>query len=109
MHPSKALEKSLEHFGQIDPYRHLINMFSESWPSTALGFGGVGGQAFTDAYTVIIEDTYTLEFSVYFGGRFAYKVTDPNRIFYHDVQMHDMSKVLEHKARYAREQPNESE
>lgn len=49
-------------------------MFPQTWGSTALGFGGVGGQAITGAYTVIVECHRTGNRAVYFGGRFAYLV-----------------------------------
>lgn len=40
------------------------------WSSTALGFGGVGGQMMTSAQTfVVLTDALAY---VYFGGRFAY-------------------------------------
>jgi hypothetical protein len=59
-------------------------MFPQTWSSTALGFGGVGGQAMTPAYTVIIESDYCLGFCVYFNGRFAYRIEKPNDHFFGD-------------------------
>jgi hypothetical protein len=46
-------------------------MFVETWGSTALGFGGVGGQAMTPAYTTILmaDSRYLL---IYWGSRHAY-------------------------------------
>ena len=49
-------------------------MFPQTWGSTALGHGGVGGAAMTTAYTVVLECMHTEEFLVYFGGSFCYKV-----------------------------------
>lgn len=51
-----------------------IDLFPQAWPSTALGYGGVGGQSITWAYTVIIEHRGTA--LVYFGagGRLAYRL-----------------------------------
>jgi len=49
-------------------------MFPQTWGSTALGHGGVGGAAMTTAYTVVLECYHTQEFLVYFGGSFCYKV-----------------------------------
>lgn len=49
-------------------------MFAETWGSTALGFGGLGGAAMTPAYTVVIEGPGG-EYAVYWHGRFAYLVT----------------------------------
>lgn len=47
-------------------YEVRVIMFPQTWGSTALGYGGVGGQALTEAYTTIIyfEDHYC----VYFGN-----------------------------------------
>ena len=51
-----------------------IHMFKQTWGSTALGFGGIGGQAITEANTyVLIPLVYNQKCLVYFGGRFAYK------------------------------------
>lgn len=49
-------------------------MFSQTWGSTALGHGGMGGAAMTTAYTVVLECYTTQEFLVYFGGEMCYKV-----------------------------------
>ena len=49
-------------------------MFPQTWGSTALGHGGMGGAAMTTAYTVVLECQHTEEFLVYFGGSFCYAV-----------------------------------
>ena len=50
-----------------------IVMFPQTWSSTALGYGGMGGAAMTPAYTVIVSDMNM--FCVYFGcGRLAYAI-----------------------------------
>lgn len=40
----------------LDKKIHIINvdMFSQLWASTALGFGGFGGDAMTQEYTYVI-------------------------------------------------------
>jgi predicted phage tail protein len=49
-----------------------VRMFPETWGSTALGFGGMGGAAMTAAYTVVVSSgNISL---VYWAGRFAYTV-----------------------------------
>lgn len=48
-------------------------MFSQTWGSTALGFGGIGGAAMTPAYTVVLQGP-NQDLAVYFQGRFAYRV-----------------------------------
>lgn len=50
-----------------------VMMFRQTWSSTALGYNGIGGQAFTSAYTVIVSDSNI--YCVYFGGsQLAYRI-----------------------------------
>lgn len=49
-------------------------MFPQTWGSTALGHGGIGGSAITTAYTVVLECMELSEMLVYFGSRFCYKI-----------------------------------
>lgn len=63
----------------------VVAMFPQTWGSTALGFGGVGGQAITTAYTIVLENGLDGQHAVYFGGRFAYKVKRPNALFWEHV------------------------
>lgn len=51
-------------------------MFPQSWGSTALGFGGMGGSAMTDAYTTVLSGPDG-DLAVYFNGRFAYLLPRP--------------------------------
>lgn len=69
--------------------------FPQTWGSTALGFGGIGGCAMTTAQTVIIG--YGNRFEVYFGGRFAYEVLDPNEQFFSDMRKWRMASVKDAK------------
>jgi len=80
----------------------VYSMFSQEWSSTAMGFGGLGGQAITSAYTVIIQSERGCGFCVYFGGRFAYRIEKPNQKFFEDVSSRQMSKVAGAKALYER-------
>lgn len=48
-------------------------MFVQAWGSTALGFGGVAGQAVTQAYTVVVEGPEG-DCAVYWDGRLGYSV-----------------------------------
>ena len=50
----------------------VIAMFPQLWGSTALGFGGIGGAAMTDAYTVVVSIRERGVIAVYWGGRYAY-------------------------------------
>lgn len=57
----------------VDNFQMLI--FDQVWGSTALGFGGIGGQAMTKARTyVFIPEVDGENCIVYFAGRFAYSV-----------------------------------
>lgn len=78
-------------------------MFSQTWGSTALGFGGIGGAAMTSAYVTVLNSRLTGEYCVYFAGSFAYKITQPNVVFFNDIQAHNMSPVKIAKGKYERE------
>ena len=78
----------------------LHSMFPQTWGSTALGFGGIGGQAITPAYTIILESEQGAGFCVYFGGRFAYRIERPNKVFMEDIVRRSMSEVSGAKQRY---------
>ena len=67
-----------------------MDMFEQTWGSTALGFGGIGGQAMTSAYTTVIQDVYSGWYGVFFGERLAYKIKKPNQKFNEDVLHRNM-------------------
>ena len=68
----------------------VYSMFAQTWPSTALGFGGVGGQAFTSAYVCVIESNLIGQYAVYFGGQLAYVIKHPIGKFFEDVSNQKM-------------------
>ncbi len=78
-------------------------MFSQTWSSTALGFGGLGGQAITDAYTIVLRSDLLGEYCVYFGGRFAYNIKKPNDKFFQDVAKRQLAPVRE-KSQYSEDE-----
>lgn len=55
----------------------VVAMFPQTWGSTALGFGGIGGAAMTSAYTIVIRGPGR-DCAVYWAGRFAYLVPHDN-------------------------------
>ena len=69
-------------------------MFLQTWSSTALGFGGIGGQAITGAYTIVLECSG--EYAVYFAGRHAYTVRRPSDEFFQDLEKRCMREVSRH-------------
>ena len=69
----------------------VYGMWSQTWGSTALGHGGMGGAAMTAAYTVVLECYHTQEFLVYFGGEMCYKVDRRSKnldVFVEDCRNH---------------------
>ena len=78
-----------------------IEIFEQMWGSTALGFGGMGGQAMTSAMTYVVIPEYADGPAyVYFGGRFAYEVKNFNERFKEDIRKGRMASVAE-RGRYA--------
>jgi len=75
-----------------------IIMFPQTWGSTALGYGGMGGQAMTPAYTVVVS--YENHMCVYFGhGCLAYRL-DYNQMsaegrerWREDLQAHNLEDI----------------
>jgi len=82
-----------------------VILFPQTWGSTALGYGGMGGAAITDAYTIIVVSTIT--YCVYFGhSRLAYRV-DLSKLspkgredFLTDVKNRNMASCKESTSRY---------
>ena len=67
--------------------------FKQTWGSTALGFGGIGGQAMTEARTyVFVPVTCNQKCFVYFAGRFAYKA-DYCKALVEDIRNQNMEPV----------------
>lgn len=72
-----------------------LRVFEQTWGSTALGFGGIGGQAMTTAITyVFIPIGINQKCFVYFAGRFAYAV-DYSEKFMKDVLAGNVAAVYE--------------
>jgi hypothetical protein len=77
-----------------------VFMFHQTWGSTTLGYGGVGGSAITTAYTVVISLHGAA--CVYFGGdRLAYRLdfnelsAEGRKRFNDDIRSHDMADCRE--------------
>ena len=72
-----------------------LHTFEQTWGSTALGFGGIGGQAMTTARTyVFIPIGINQKCFVYFAGSFAYAV-DYSDKFMQDVLGCNVASVAE--------------
>ena len=51
-----------------------LHIFEQTWGSTALGFGGIGGQAMTTEFTYVFVPIHCNQNCfVYFGDQFAYE------------------------------------
>lgn len=99
--PDTTVDKTRKHsFYDLTVYA----MFSQTWSSTALGFGGIGGQAFTPAYVCVIESNLVGQYAVYFGGRLAYVIDRPNEKFVEDIARQRMVDAKLGKSTY--ERPN---
>ena len=78
-------------------------MFPQTWGSTALGHGGMGGAAGTTAYTIVLECYHTQEFLVYFGGQWCYTVSMRSRnldAFVEDCKNRDLASKRESERYY---------
>jgi hypothetical protein len=53
----------------VSPHVHIIH---QTWGSTACGWGGMGGAAMTNSYTIVIENKSAGFIAVYWDGRLAY-------------------------------------
>lgn len=80
-----------------DMYDVTIDMFPQTWSDTSLGFGGMAGQAFTSAYTVVVCCPDSQCWAVYNGGRFAYLIdykkqsAEGFKIFQEDLMNRNMA------------------
>jgi hypothetical protein len=82
-----------------------VIMFPQTWGSTALGYGGMGGAAVTEAYTVVVckGDLYC----VYFGeGECAYTIkyseltSEGRERLREDIRNHTMPSRSSMRSRY---------
>lgn len=72
--------------------------FQQLWGSTALGFGGIGGDAMTTAYTTVIICEQNA--AVFFAGRHCYSVDNVNEAFMNDVNKRHMASLADAQKRY---------
>ena len=75
------------------PLFEVMAVFLQTWGSTALGFGGIGGQSITSAYTTVIQNDNLGYAAVFFGNIMAYIVQHPNDKFWEDVRKGNMCAV----------------
>jgi hypothetical protein len=77
-----------------DKLEFSIYCFPQTWGSACLGFGGIGQSVITTAYTtVVVPADKTLPCAVYFGGKLAYAITEPAKVFFEDLHLFRMKSV----------------
>ena len=82
--------------------------FVQTWGSTALGFGGIGGCALTTARTYVLIPHDDNEMAlVYFGSQFAYEAPC-TWVFWEDVNGEQMESVSR-KGKYFLQEQKEVE
>lgn len=90
-------EKDSEKYARVELQ---ADVFLQNWSSTALGFGGIGGQALSDAYTTVFSDILKDVYVVFFGNRMAYMVEEPTEEFYKDLKERRLASVDRAFTRY---------
>lgn len=78
------LKKRRPHDDDVEVYH-----FPQTWGSTALGLGGVGGSTMTSAYTTVVVSGRSA--AVYFAGRHAYTIPETTQRFRDDIYEHNMA------------------
>ncbi|MEC0209717.1 hypothetical protein P4H70_12325 [Paenibacillus ehimensis] len=76
----------------------LINLWTQSWADTSLGFGGIGGQMISSAPTLVVTDSIYDKAVVYHGWRFAYK-TPCTKLFMEHFAQHRLMGASDFKIR----------
>jgi|GEM_PF-5047568 len=73
----------------------LWAMFPQTWGDTSLGFGGMAGQAMTEAFTVVLMSDHAW-FLVYWGGLFGYRLDLREPSFDRDAFFADLAAQRTH-------------
>lgn len=102
----KALQKRKDELNHLTVDFDVI-VFSQVWGNTCTGFDitpdgspTIGGCAMTKEYTIVIHETVTDCYCVFFGDRPCYKVTNANQNFHEDLMKRQMASLSEAKERY---------
>ena len=66
-----CIARSLGEFEAVigDSYQYDLYCWKQVWSNTACGFGGIGGNAMTPAYTVVLKHGHKIY--VFHNGKFA--------------------------------------
>jgi hypothetical protein len=63
----------------------VFSVFPQTWSDTSCGFGGMAGQAISNAFTVVLEHEEKGDFYIFINGQFAYKQNRSNKKFVKDL------------------------
>ena len=74
-------------------------VFTQMWGNTSLGFGGVGGDAMTSAWTHVVLTNDGI-YHIFFNGRYAYSVENPTERFKSDLENRTMLSIDDAKQLY---------
>lgn len=88
-----SIQNVLMQNGVRYPTFEIVDVFAQTWGSTALGFGGIGGCAMTKAYTTVILNEDLGCVGVFFGERLAYIIKCPNEKFVADLKNRNMCSI----------------
>lgn len=78
---------------RMEPHEiERFEMFQQTWGSTALGLGGMGGNCVTTANTTVVF--YQGEACVYFGSRFAYRSRE-GKLLNSDIAGRNLAAVMD--------------
>ena len=89
-----ATIKVNDFMSRIESSVYDIFVFTQTWGSTALGFGGIGGAAMTTSWTHVVL-TSDGRYHIFFDGKYAYSVENPTEEFKHDLEIRFMKSVEE--------------
>lgn len=93
----KDFPTRIDYRADIDDF--YLETFQQVWPSTALGFPGLGGQKITTATTyVLVPVLSSQKYHVYFAGEYAYSAYYSDA-FAEDLKNRNMASVL-HSDKY---------
>lgn len=67
------------------------SIFSQTWPSTALGYDMPGCDAITMADTIVVYNLDGPALVYYESERLAYEVKNPNKKFFEDLARQNLS------------------
>lgn len=77
---------------------HIHQIHVQTWGSTSIGFGGMGGAAMTLCWMIVVRSGNNWD--VYHNSRYAYTLKCPNLHFFNHLQQHSLVAVKEAKETY---------